>query len=939
MRIMAACRNNRRSIAREDGVAMITTMMVLVLVSVLMVGFVTAIVADQRASGLDRDQTQAYAAAHAGLEQLTADLSGLFATDFSPSATDIGTLTAAPPTVPNFTFVEPGGGSGYRIGFNADPNTGNPMAESTTGTTIAAGPYQGLRGIITPYDITVTARSRGGAEVRMRRTLQTVAMPVFQFGFFSDQDLGFHNSDATDFQFGGRVHTNGSLYLTHCCSNGNRLTLPDRITSVNEIIRTHLMNGLDASADYRGTVRVIKNAPNSYRNLATDEGSLVTNDFSVLNEPNWTALSVGTYASNIRNGRTGARRLELPLQTTGQNPVEIIRRPAAANEPTANAPLYNQRFYSQASLRILLSDTEAAITSLPEVTGLPVLLGGAWDGASNWTPDKVLDYGPTPADDMRSPIANSESPTYAPNYLLGGTNYLPALVYRDRHNFPLIGGYIKIDLQRQDGTWIDVTKEILGLGISGRNLADANSNLTPTGSPPLSPRWNRVPDTTHTTQPPPATGSGDICAVPHQDAVIRLQRVRDIPQELAPCGVDTTGDGVGDITGTAVKVSQNEHDYWPLTLFDPREGYVRDGSAGLSATDIKYGGLVHYIELDANNLRRWLAGQIGSSGTQARNDDGRGFIVYFSDRRTNSNGGAETGEYGYEDVVNPGTAAGTPNGGPTPDAGEDVNGNGTLDVYGGTPVNPTGAVWISADVPGNNVGGTFPALTARANRPIFFRRALKVVNGGIFTTAGAAPNCSPAPCNNLPAPGVTIASENPVYVQGNFNATATSVTQEPNVAAAIIADAVTLLSNSWNDLRSFTSPHAASGRAASQTGFRMAVLAGKSRPFARPTGWTSMRDFGTDGGVHDFLRSVETWGNNQLTYNGSLVSFFTSRQAVGTYKSGVTLAANQRNIFSIDNRTFTFDTDFLAPATLPPGTPSFRDVNTLTFRQLLRPTQ
>ena len=34
-----------------------------------------------------------------------------------------------------------------------------------------------------------------------------------------------------------------------------------------------------------------------------------------------------------------------------------------------------------------------------------------------------------------------------------------------------------------------------------------------------------------------------------------------------------------------------------------------------------------------------------------------------------------------------------------------------------------------------------------------------------------------------------------------------------------------------------------------------------------------------------------------------------------------------------------FDSDFLTPSLLPPGTPMFRDVNTLTFRQLLRPTQ
>jgi hypothetical protein len=38
-------------------------------------------------------------------------------------------------------------------------------------------------------------------------------------------------------------------------------------------------------------------------------------------------------------------------------------------------------------------------------------------------------------------------------------------------------------------------------------------------------------------------------------------------------------------------------------------------------------------------------------------------------------------------------------------------------------------------------------------------------------------------------------------------------------------------------------------------------------------------------------------------------------------------------------RDWTFDDDFLLPALLPPGTPMFRDVNTLTFRQILRPNE
>ena len=179
-----------------------------------------------------------------------------------------------PPTLPGFEFIAPGGtaGSGYKIAFKPD-GSGNPAPENVAGSTISAGPYQGFKGIITPYDITVTARSRGGAEVRMRRTLQTVAVPVFQFGMFSENDLSFHAG--ADFNFGGRVHTNGNLYLAQ---GGGTLTLSDRITAVGEVIRTHLSNGFNGATDYNGTVRVIRTAPSTYRNLTRTEGSLVTNE-------------------------------------------------------------------------------------------------------------------------------------------------------------------------------------------------------------------------------------------------------------------------------------------------------------------------------------------------------------------------------------------------------------------------------------------------------------------------------------------------------------------------------------------------------------------------------------------------------------------------------------------------------------------------------------
>ena len=391
---------------REEGIALIVTLMVLMLVSVLMVGFVASIIADTRASGLDRDQTQAYAATHAGLEQITSDLSTLFVTDFSPSTAQITALTVTPPALPGFSFVAPGGGTGYSVVPRFLDAGGNPRPEDpVNGSAITAGPYQGFRGIITPYDITVTSRAcpgfptvacnnaRGGAEVRMRRTLQTVAIPVFQFGMFSETDLAFH-AGAEAFNFGGRVHTNGNLFLA--AADGGSLTIADRITAFKDIIRTHLPNGLATTAGYGGNVRIpttIMSNPalNVYRNLLRTEGS-ITGTIPPFQDPiaadygGWVGLSQGTYLNNIRNGDTGAKKLDLPivadLDANGvpdAEVIELIRRPAQnSNENTgtvAQRNVYSQRFYSLASLRILLSDTNAEITSLPNVSvALPVSL-------------------------------------------------------------------------------------------------------------------------------------------------------------------------------------------------------------------------------------------------------------------------------------------------------------------------------------------------------------------------------------------------------------------------------------------------------------------------------------------------------------------------------------------------------------------------------------
>ena len=853
----------------ESGMALMSTLMVMMLMSALLIGFYAVIAADQQASGVNRDQTQAYAAAHAGLEKLTADLGAMFTGgNFSPSASQVSALTTDPPPLPGFQFVGPGGTPGYTI-------TPQPVVVRQ----IENGPLQGLTGLVTPYEITVTAQANNGgvlggaAEVRMRREVQTVAVPVFQFGIFSENNLSFH---ANDFAFGGRVHGNQNIFIAGVQST--TLTLADRVSAVGEIIRTHFANGKSTSAaNYTGTIRMAKTtgcpaapaaANSACRNLALNEGSLTGNVGSSPN-PNWTNISVGLYNGYIKNGLTGAQRLDLPLVSDDASAVDIIRRPNPASPDPAS--LAGQRFYNMASLRILLSDTAAELTALPDTVGTPV----------------SLELAALPAAAGSWPLASSTG---------SATNG-----YRSAAGTPLLGGFILINKQDTGGNWSDVTNEILALGITGRNILW-------TGSTPAK-----------------------VCASePQTDAIIRLQRVKDAPATSAPCG--------------SVATSAPATDYWPMSLYDPREGLRRENSGITGDTTMYLGGVMHLVEFDVNNYRRWIAGLIGTTGSTSQNVTG--YAVYFSDRRTNKNAAnVETGELGWEDFINTDSSS-TPNG--ALNTGEDVNGDTVLQTYGNTPritwttvapngVAPYGSV-SPIDATVNIYSSRVNYGVARANRAVFFRRALKLVNGGL----------GQLPSNGLQ--GLTVASENPVYVHGNYNAcglpTAScasggfGATGDSHRSAAIIADAVNLLSRSWDDYWSFITPHdpnqtTAKRRLAATTWYRMGVIAGKGLNFPFPTNYTSSdaANFGSDGGAHNFMRFLEDWSTSAtFNYRGSMVSLFTSRQATGTWKCCI-------NVYTPPGRSVAFDEEFVTPTLLPPRTPMFRDINTLTFRQMLRPTQ
>lgn len=148
----------------------------------------------------------------------------------------------------------------------------------------------------------------------------------------------------------------------------------------------------------------------------------------------------------------------------------------------------------------------------------------------------------------------------------------------------------------------------------------------------------------------------------------------------------------------------------------------------------------------------------------------------------------------------------------------------------------------------------------------------------------------------LPNGGLTVVSDNPVYIQGDYN---TSSTRQP---AAVLGDAIMILSNSWTDSNSSAT---LTSRKASNTTINAAILSG-----IVPTDPSFPGKLAYSGGVENFPRFLEDWSGRTFTYTGSMVQLFYSKQAVGRW--------GKDNVYNPPNRAWAFDTNFRKNP--PPGT-------------------
>ena len=138
----------------------------------------------------------------------------------------------------------------------------------------------------------------------------------------------------------------------------------------------------------------------------------------------------------------------------------------------------------------------------------------------------------------------------------------------------------------------------------------------------------------------------------------------------------------------------------------------------------------------------------------------------------------------------------------------------------------------------------------------------------------------------LPPGGLTVATDNPLYIQGDYN-----LNKAP---ASVFCDAINVLSNAWQDgvmlLQSATDTEV-------------------NTSFA--SGHTPTTDAGYGGGLENFPRFLESWSGKKFTMTGSLSSLWFSEIATGEWRYGEPYYNAPERHWGFDEASF---------SNLPPGT-------------------
>lgn len=937
-----------------------TAIVIALLIMVLLMGFVALAISRTNSETIsaanDASESKAFDASHASLEVMTRNFNKIFDTKLNPDAADLTHVESlVPPGFDNYTFTQ-------RV----------QKTDDTESVVMTEGQFQGLTALRDGWRLDATAEETiNGVEVSLSRRFYNNRIPIFQFGIFYDDDLEFHPGPR--FDFGGRVHSNGSLFL----AANTRLNFSSKVTARDHIFTDVQKNNTPWSN--WGDQVYIKDASGVFRRLANNQGSVLQNPANgpvVSTNPNPTAYANADWPTQQArfqgNLLSNQKELKLPLKLNSDinnlqlDLIELVKRSKRVGDlwndgtgsPTspnivavtaANADdlvTSSERYANKTGIRVHLADSKAKLPGCAAAMGpCGVRLDGDAAGQGTGNPAGARGYQPRP--------------------MTGSGTYQATRLNGDRFRIDGRQVWIKIETVQYNATtqvheYVDITEDILSLGVTEQApsglILDANYTTGSGGTDgrsilklqrfairganipqPTLNRYITVNTSNNTNYVVPGTvPTGQDCSSvtpdprniePYNanginfDGSVLAQQAHMKTASPAPLGIS-------GVNGCVVP--------FPIKMFDTREGLWNDTTAVFNPTAagnysnnrVPWAGVMSLVDIDIENLRRFMDGNFDggggpalATGTPFASANGRplrstdipnanGIVLYVSDRRGDFD---FDGQYDMEDVYGPNDGILQP--------GEDSNKNGTLQTdYDNEAPRYTGA--------NSNEAADIAAVLDHK----FYRRGIRLINGTLLP--GRYDSANPAETR-----GFTVASENGVYVLGNYNATGVTSFGTPtpstdyvphntvdHVPASIAADAITILSNNWQDARSFTHAFNLGSRPATMTTIRFAMLTGDTLSSLNATPNQGGGDPRMSGGVHNFKRFLEAWAGVRVNYSGSIINLFNSQNNSAPFKCCT-------RVYGAPDRNWVFDTTFLNINRIPPGTPFFQSIQITGFER------
>lgn len=332
----------------EKGVALPLALMVLLLMSVLGVTLYSAGMTEVAIGTNWRAYSAAFYAAEAGVESGVVALRNLLRTPnpCNNSLQAISGTNNAPTflTTNNITFTT----------FSITRVLPPPLPCPENGPlpyrmTFPSGPYTGLSGIVTDYQVAAQVQGEGGTKASLTQTVKYVQIPLFQFGVFYGQGVDLEIAPGAAMTFNGRVHANSNLYMM----TNSSLDFDSYITTAGNVYRKLKRD----SPPVRGNNNPrIKDANGNYQSLNFDHEYQPGFTSPWASEQDWKAKAESVFGSTLKDSTMGVGQITPPIPDLFNNPVNpdgVAHQMIEKGTGSDSAEMQEAKLYYQADLRIV----------------------------------------------------------------------------------------------------------------------------------------------------------------------------------------------------------------------------------------------------------------------------------------------------------------------------------------------------------------------------------------------------------------------------------------------------------------------------------------------------------------------------------------------------------------------------------------------------------